>query len=448
MNNTMGNADRTSLVLLGNFEVENQWAQGEPRLGGSVARTAALVNRMDEFALLLGGEQDHVVLKSYPDLDYLEFLQGLGFGLPAIHTVSEQHPDRTVTEDALTDAGLLAGLSRIPAPVALAPHGISVLEEELAKRTGMTLTGPSAAVCKAVNSKVYSRRLAERIGLRQPTGWACETQEELDAALPEAEKLLEAGEVLLIKEAFGVSGKGIATVESQQRLRRVTQLLRRSAERLGTNRVNVVVERLVVKTSDLNYQFTVGSDGSVCFDFVKEAHTVRGVHHGHRFPVPLTGAQRASLEVAAARIGHELAADGYYGVVGVDAMLEPGGGVLPIVEINARNNMSTYQRRIEAEFMKPGQLALAKHYVLQLTAPIGFAAVSECLGELLLARPGQSGLVVNNFATVNAASGAAGGFHGRLYGVLLGADDCEVERMDAEVARRLGRLGSEGGKTA
>jgi hypothetical protein len=28
MNNTVGKADRTSLVLLGNFEVENQWAQG------------------------------------------------------------------------------------------------------------------------------------------------------------------------------------------------------------------------------------------------------------------------------------------------------------------------------------------------------------------------------------------------------------------------------------
>ena len=49
------------------------------------------------------------MLKSYPDFDYLKFLQGLGFGLPAIHTVSEQHPDRTVTEDALTDAGATVG---------------------------------------------------------------------------------------------------------------------------------------------------------------------------------------------------------------------------------------------------------------------------------------------------------------------------------------------------
>src|SRR3954469_3608370 len=130
-----------SLVFLGNFEVEEQWARGEhtlPRV--SAAGGSAVVNHMDEFALLLAGPDDHVVLKAAPDPDYLDYLTCLGIALPAVHVVAEQDPLRTVTEDALVDPALLDRLSRLDAR--LTAHGVSEVEERLAEATGLPLAAP------------------------------------------------------------------------------------------------------------------------------------------------------------------------------------------------------------------------------------------------------------------------------------------------------------------
>jgi hypothetical protein len=427
-------------VYLGNFEVEEQWARGErtlPRV--TAAGGSAVVNHMDEFALLLAGAGDHVVLKTAPDPGYLAYLTGIGLDLPRIHVVAASDPRRCVTEDVLDDPALLATLSG-PATdgCRLVAHGVSELEELLAAKTGLPLA-PDAATCKAVNSKVYSRRVADELGLRQPAGWACSTADELTAAVAMAADLLRDGGKVVLKEAFGVSGKGIAVVDSERRLDRLLRMITKGAR----DRCAFVVEAWVDKVADLNYQFTIDASGAVRFDFVKEAITESGVHKGHRMPARLTAAQTAELRATAALLGARLAADGYFGVVGVDAMVDPAGGLYPVLEINARHNMSTYQVRLQERFVGPRQVALARHYPLRLTAPLPFETVHRTLDGLVLDHAGGTGLLVNNFATVNAAAGGGAGtgaFDGRLYGLLVADSDDELTALDAGVTARLAAL--------
>ncbi|MFE4361036.1 hypothetical protein [Kitasatospora sp. NPDC056800] len=429
------------LLFLGNFEVEQQWALGEhtlPRL--SAATSSAVVNRMDEFALLLAGGRDHVVLKTRPDGDYLGYLAGLGLDLPHVHVPAAQDPQRTVTEDALADPALLAELADLAADgCRIAAHGVSEPEERLAAATGLRLAGPDAATCKAVNSKVYSRRIADELGLRQPRGWACETLAELADAFAAVDAELGDGRAV-VKEAFGVSGKGIARLTSRRRGERILGLIAKQVEASGRPRIAMVVEEWVAKSTDLNYQFTVGLDGSVAFDFVKEQLTEDGVHKGHRMPARLGADQVDELRTAADLLGKRLAADGFHGVVGVDAMVDPDGGIYPVVEINARNNMSTYQVRLQERFVKPEQVAVARHYPLRLTEPLAFDELRRLLDGLLLDPAGGTGLLVNNFATVNAAfTGGGAPVDGRLYGIVLADSAEELTTIDAEIADRLDR---------
>lgn len=432
----------TPLVFLGNFEVEQQWARGEhtlPRLSAPAAD--AVVNHMDEFALLLGDAADHVVLKSRPDDDHLAFLAELGVRLPHLHVATAQDPARTVTEDALADPALLADLSGLAAQgCRIAAHGVSAQEEVLAAATGLGVAAPSAVTCKAVNSKVYSRRVADELGLRQPRGWACATLAELGAAFAAAAG--DEGRRYVVKEAFGVSGKGIAVLESKRRGERILAMVTRQAERTGHDAVSFVVEEWVAKQGDLNYQFTVARDGTTHFDFVKEQLTEGGVHKGHRMPARLTAAQLDEVRGTAERLGKRLAADGYFGVVGVDAMVDPDGELYPVVEINARNNMSTYQVRLQEQFVTDRQIAVARHYPLRLAEPLPFAAAHRLLDGLLFDRARGTGLLVNNYATVNAGfptGGRApeGPVAGRLYGVLVADSDDAVEALDTRIAARL-----------
>ena len=433
----------TPLVLIGNFEVEDEWARDEiglPTAGGRSA--AAVVNRMDEFALLLAGEHDHVVLKSQPDPDYLDWLDGLGIGLPRILVVDRNNPDNTVSADAVESPALQARLAELAASGhQLLPHGMSELEERLCAATGLPSALPPVGLVKAVNSKVYSRRLARELGIPLATGWECETVEEFRAAAEAAKASVAAGRKVGVKDAYGVSGKGIAVIDREQRLDQLVRMVTRRAERTGDQRIAVVVEEWADKAADLNYHFTVGRDGGVRFDFVKEAITAGGVHKGHRIPARITPAQHEAIVETAHVLGRHLASVNFHGLVGVDAITTTDGGLLPVLEINARNNMSTYGVPLQERFMGPDTVALARQYDVSLTAPIGFAELRAALGELLYT-PGGSGLLVNNFATVNAAAGD-GPFSGRLYGLLMAADDAELTAIDTAIATAVAGLRKE-----
>ena len=429
------------LVFLGNFEVENAWGKGEiglPIFGFSSSNL--IVNRMDEFAVLLATPDDYVLLKAAPDPDYLASLAAAGLGLPHLLAAARSEPERTVTQDVLHNpvlVNVLAGLA--DAGAALLPHGVSDDEEHLAAACGLPLAAPCAALCKAVNSKVYSRQLATRLGLRQPPGRACPDAESWTEAVAWARRRLAAGARIGVKDAYGVSGKGIVLVEDEGRLGHLDRMVTARLRRSGSSRMTVVVEEWVPKVTDLNYQFTVARDGGVRLDFVKEAVTERGVHKGHRMPVELSDGQQACLEHAAQQLGKALAADGYFGVVGVDAMIDPSGGLYPVIEINARNNMSTYQVRVQEEVAGPGRTVLARHYPVRIERPLPFAELASLLGGLLVDRPGGSGLLVNNFATVNAAVTPGTVAEGRLYGMVIADDAGAADRLDAEITGRLAR---------
>jgi D-alanine-D-alanine ligase-like ATP-grasp enzyme len=432
------------LVLLGNFEVEEQWARGEvglPRFDlGAASRP--IVNHMDEFAVVLGSGQDHVLVKSQPDPDYLDYLTALGLTLPNLLWPGDEDPHRPVTADVLADPALLAQLAWLgQGGCRLVPHGVSDLEEELARRSGLPLATPSAATCKTVNSKIYSRSVATELGLRQAPGRTCDTLEELTEALAWAEAVLDTGARVVVKDAFGVSGKGVTVVEDAQRLGKLRRLVESGARREGHERVALVVEEWVAKTADLNYHLTVGRDGSVSVDFVLEAITDNGVHKGHRMPARLTSAQVAELTDAAAAIGARLAADGYFGVVGVDAMIAPDGGLYSVVEINARNNMSTYQAVCRETLVARDDVALARHYPIRPRHRLSFAAVRRALGPSLYDPRTRRGFAVNNFATVNACvpPNTTGDttYDGRLYGVLVADSDEQLAALDHDITDRL-----------
>jgi hypothetical protein len=325
---------------------------------------------------------------------------------------------------------------------------VSEAEEHLAAACGLPLATPRAQICKDVNSKVYSRRLGDTLGLRQPPGHACDSAESWAQAVDWARERLADGARIGVKDAFGVSGKGIAMVADEVRLDKLDRMMTARLNRAGAGRLGLVVEEWVPKATDLNYQFTVGRDGFVRFDFVKEAVTEHGTHKGHRMPARLTQWQHRELGVAAQRIGAALKADGYFGVVGVDAMVDPAGGLYPVIEINARNNMSTYQIRLQEAVLRASQSALARHYELRLAEPLSFGRLRDVLGDLLIDAPGGTGLLVNNFATVNAARAVTPEgtpAEGRLYGLVIGDDDQAVDRLDAEISARLadGHLAAE-----
>jgi hypothetical protein len=426
-------------VFVGNFEVEEHWADATGRLPGSAVKSAAaVVNRMDELVVALAAEDDVVVLKEAPDRDFAAHLADAGLAPPLALTVDRHRAQKSVSEDAVDSPGLIRELrSLADGRTYLLPLGVSELEERLSTLTGLPHAVPPAEVFRRVNSKAYSRALASKLGLRAIPGWTVSCVDELSALVPTLLELLGRGDRVVLKESLGVSGKGVVVIDRPRRLEQLVAMLERRAATSGDRRLDLVVEEWVEKECDLNYQFVITRTGDVSFDFVKEALTHRGVHRGHVMPSRLSDAQVDELRSCAQRLGPHLFADGYHGVVGVDAILARDGELYPVLEINARFNMSTYQARISERLLGRDDVALARHYSLRLDEPIAFAELAGWLGDTLYDPARGRGLLVNDFAAVNAAAGGDGAFDGRLYGLCIASSREQAISLDADVEARL-----------
>ncbi|GAB3845581.1 ATP-grasp domain-containing protein [Micromonospora andamanensis] len=434
-----GSAD-TPLVLLCNFEAEAQWARNHVGLPVPSGATRPVVAAMEELGVLLAGAGDAILLSRPLDPDYRDYLTGQGLALPTMLVPENCRPERSTTANALDSPVLLDRLRQLGAAGAhLLPMGTTSDEEELARRSGLTLATPAAAVVERVNSKIYGRRLAEAAGLRPVPGVCCETRQELAEVLTRHRLRLESGEPLVVKDAYGVSGKGLLVLENPGRAAQLLRMVDRRAARTGDDRIHVVVEEWLPKRCDLNYQITIARDGRAELDFVKQALTAQGVHQGHLMPAELSDGQYRQIEYAAGAVAERLYADGYHGVVGVDAIVGADETVYPVLEINARLNMSTYQGGVTELCQPPGTVALARHYPLRLAASLEFDAVRRALATLATARDTER-VLVTCFATVTAnallpvgAGGPPEPFDGRLYALLVAADRDRLDDLDRAV---------------
>jgi hypothetical protein len=431
-----------ALVFICNFEAEGEWGRGHTGLPGlPPAPQSPLVQRMEELGALLAGPRDVLVLKQPLDEHYRRYVEQLGFALPAVAVPDRSQPDRSTTADVLDSPRLLGRLRSLAAGGAfLMPMGTTVLEEKLAGACGLPLAVPGAATFERVNPKSYSRRITQDAGLRSVPGAVCETLADLAGTLHGYLPTIAGGQPVVVKDSYGVSGKGLIVLDTPPKADRLLRMAERRALRTGDDRIEVVVEQWLDKRCDLNYQFTVAPSGQVRFDFVKELLTEHGVHKGHLSPAGLTPAQRAEVEAAAQVIGARLHADGFHGVAACDAIVGADGAVYPVLEINARLNMSSYQGGVTELVQGPGDVALARHYPLRLSRPAAFGAVADALDG---AAEGLGRVVVTCFGTVNAASGGRVPFEGRLYTMLVAPSRSQLGALDAAAEAALAALSTQ-----
>ncbi|GAA2257356.1 ATP-grasp domain-containing protein [Streptomyces amakusaensis] len=427
-------------VWLCNFEAENEWAHRHRGLPAPrPPARGPLTQRMEELGALLAEPGDTLLLGTGLDPGYRRYAERAGLALPAELVV----PAAPGASAADTSRAVLASPDALRRLRALArdgaylmPMGNTALEERIAAETGLRPAVAGAGVTERVNSKIYSRRVTGALGLRTVPGQVCESVDELREALGRYDT---ARRPLIVKDAYGVSGRGLFVVDGPARAKRLLRMADQRARRIGDGALHAVVEHFLPKKADLAYQFVIDRRGRVRLDFVKEALIVQGVPGGHRMPAALDDGLHDELAKAAELLGRRLYEDGFFGVVGVDGLLGADGLLYPVLEINARLSMGSYQGRVLERFLRPGTAALARRYPLRLSRPVPFADLLEAIGDPP-PDDGGPGAVITCFGTVNAQAGEDGSFRGRLHTVLFAADRAGLTALDDEITAALARV--------
>lgn len=433
---------RSRLAWLGNFEVEQDWRKkdviGLPGVRSSTQAPLAL----SELALLLAEPDDLVLLPSWPDESYLAYLTTLGWKRPHLYAPEQ----RGASPESLTCLLLAATSAGAPASVRnwagagegrLVPHGVSIWEEALSVDWGLPLAAPSAAIAQKVNSKLFSRELCEQLAIPQVTGMTVRTLSELDRAYAELAPLLEQ-RPLVLKEGMGVSGKGMLRIDSADRFQQVLRMLRQAAKKRGTERTDFVVEQWIDKAQDMNVQFIVSRNGDVQQVTILNALVRNGTHLGHLSPHKLAAAAEEELRMYAERLGQALHQHGYYGLVGLDAMIGLDGTLYPCVEINARLNMSTYHTRLLQEWVPEGKHVLIRPFSFSKAAPLSFARIQQALHLHLYAPGASKGIVLCAYAPVNESD--LDGRRGKLYTAIIGDSEEECTQLELFCRQQLQQI--------
>jgi len=406
------------LVVVANMEAEDDWNAGRPGLPAIAGgRRGDIVRRMDELGVWLASEHDVVVVSKEPDPAFVRYLRDRGLFEGRLTWVA---PEERV-------ASLLAGSDlarRVASGAALLPMGNTKPIEELAAALSIPVAAPAIALSARVNAKTYSQELCDRLEVPRPKSFSSHSLRELRARL--ADIFRDVSKVC-VKESLGVSGRGIVTLDSPAAGDRLLRML--SKQHGEDDLIDFVVEEWIENALDLNYQLLVDEAGEVKVLGLRSSEVIRGVHQGHRYPVPPEATHHEGLTQHGRSIASALGDEGYFGVVGLDALSTPEGQLFPCLEINARLNMSTFQNRIIDEHVPQNGAAQFFFVRPPAAAPDDFSWYETRLRTVLLRRGDERGVIVMAHATVASRGGDR-----RLYLATVGRDHKDAQMLRDLVA--------------
>jgi len=314
----------------------------------------------------------------------------------------------------------------------LSPYAITSDTEAYLHAAEPSGSLPDLKTVVRVNSKLYSNGLLVRIGEK------CYGMEANSAAEIEAigSSLLMQGHYLL-KDPFGVAGKGNMLIDSESMQRRITDHLHKQEER-GL-RSQFLLEPLLKKKTDFSSHWFIKESGEAAFISVQRMINHQQNYSGsikadERFISLLENAGYFNVMEKALRL---LAADGYHGFVCFDSMILEDGEVVSIVEINARKSMGLINAYLDKCWETYGHSGWLTFLSLGLPEGFEFETLLHALraSELLLTTPSGYGVVplssntvmINEILTrrriVEGTQIKRGMPKGRLYVSVVGRDE-------------------------
>ncbi|QLG40043.1 hypothetical protein HW560_19295 [Paenibacillus sp. E222] len=429
-------------IVMGTFDPETRWR--DPDLAKLPAMPdkdrESIVLCMDELLFPFCGPDDILYTRCKIDQKLYEYLNGLGFSFRSRYHFDLNDEKRTLPEPDIFKQCMfsLASDNQQREEILthnekqLSPYAITADTEEYLRAEGSLGSLPDLETVKRVNSKFYSNRLVNRIG-EKCYGTEVNSVVEVQAV---GNTLLKRGAYLL-KDPFGVSGKGNMLIENEAMQRRIAEHLDKQ-ERRGL-RSQFLLEPLLRKEIDFSSHWFIRKSGERDFISVQRMINQQQNYGGsiradETLLLLLESAGYFDTMEKALRVLFE---DGYHGFVCFDSMILEDGDIVPIVEINARKSMGLINAYLDKGWKTYGHSGLLTFLSLGLPEGFTFGKLLDALhvSGLLFKGQGEYGIMpissntvmVNDILTsrriAEGIQSHRGMPKGRLYISVVGRDD-------------------------
>ena len=426
-------------IVMGSFNAESYWRdENLAKLPAIRDREAAqIISSMDELLFPLCGKNDVLITRHKMDQSFRQYLNQIGFSFQS-NELSLENPRNALSQDEENVFKLIVDTDRpdyysqlIEKHSVLEPYAVLPHLQEFCSRYGVTFQGPDFDIVMNVNSKIYSYLLHGRLGLKS---YGRMVENSKDMSRIGLQYLEPCG--FLIKDPFGVSGKGNIYVNTQRILERIVKFIE-AQERSGKY-TRFIVEPFYDKKMDFSCQIQISQKGVVSILSVQQME-----NNGFAY----SGSKKAKSDLLAildknsyfdimVQAAGELHRDGYYGNICVDSMLLNNNEIIPILEINARKSMG-YLNHLMDRFLNNYDTSGEMSYLPVCYQKIhSFESILSHLddnGLLFNPKKGQGIIPLSSKAmTVNGEMDmnpeADKFYKGRLYFSIAGADNEEEKK--------------------
>ncbi|WP_160677141.1 hypothetical protein [Clostridium sp. C8-1-8] len=342
-------------IYYGEFNAEKYWRDSKlaklPQIPDRKADN--IVRAMDELLFILCDSEDTVLTRYKMDSNHISYLRELGIKFQCndfnlSEDISKEQLDKNICQLLIdnhgTEINKIFSTNTNLETFAIIPEAYRVSE-----LYGKSVDYPKIEVVKKVNSKIYSSNLNLKLATNNEIKLVYSSVELYE----EGKKYLNKGSII-IKDSFGVSGKGNQIITSEGMLKRIVSYIE-VQEKKG-KKVELIVEPLLDKIKDFSCQFKIYKDGDFEILSIQEVRNTGLAYLGSYTPdkefVDFID-KRGYFQVMA-RVAEELYKDGYYGDVCIDSMVLKDQTICPIVEINARRSMSLIKHNVDLYAQKIG----------------------------------------------------------------------------------------------
>lgn len=329
-----------NMLYAGDFNSEKYWRKEHlSKLPELPDRTSTgIILSMDEMLFPFCSKNDFLITRFRIDQSFADYLRALGFFFRFnqidFQTASDEN-DKSIFEIISQNKLKLNYIKNLTGDTLYCDaYAVVPGFDSFCKSFGLKYRGPKINVVRKVNSKVYSLKLSKRLGIGM-IGDIVRNHFEL---ISKGRKLLDGGP-FLIKDPYGVSGKGNLLVSSPKILESIAKYLNKQE---SEGQISIfVLEPLLQKKLDFSCAMSIDYDGHVKILCVQQMLNHQFAYSGSckadgNFIEYL---KRKGYFSDMFRIAGELYRDGYTGDVCVDSMLLTSGKIVPVIEINARKSM-------------------------------------------------------------------------------------------------------------
>lgn len=342
----------TTAIHCGAFEAERYWREADLAVLPSIPdrNSQAIINAMDELLFVFCKTDDILLTRNVMNKAHCDYLRSIGFQFRTNRRGWAGASDHEPQTDSEWNVFQLISSCRssediitlLPEGARLEPFAVLPGSKDVIQRYRLAPNLPEEDIVRKVNAKAYSLAMRDRLNIRN-IGIVIENERQL---LEEGTRLLHKGSFLM-KDDYGVSGKGNLSIDSERALLRIANYLGSQVKK--GKEIRFILEPLLERDVDFSCQFKVGEQGEVTILSVQKLQNngfAFGATHSLE-PAWHTFLQHNGYFDLMQQIGSWLHKDGYFGDVCVDSMLLKDGSIEPLVEINARKSMSLIKYNVD-----------------------------------------------------------------------------------------------------